>query len=195
MTRWLAALALAAAVAAPAAAAPERDLLVRPGVGIGKIRLGMSAAQVRAALGRPDIEESERRGFGYRYVERTWFSGRADSFMVGLFGRDGALRVVLVSTDKVAEKTPAGIGPGVSMKRVKRTYRGLRCRLIEPPGGGFVKSELVLPHRSGNETVFVSGGWIGHTGTPHEGRYSAENLAVITVRTRSARPQGRVLSC
>ena len=39
--------------AATAAAATSHDLVIRPGVGIGKVRLGMSRAQVRSAWGAP----------------------------------------------------------------------------------------------------------------------------------------------
>ena len=67
--------ALVAAVVAAAAAhgAPQRDALVRPGVGIGKIRLGMTPAQVFRALGRtPLVNRRIDFGFGTRYVEYGW---------------------------------------------------------------------------------------------------------------------------
>jgi len=59
---------VAAAVAAAAAAtAPSVTQLIRPGVAIGKVRLGMSFAQVRRALGRPQlVNRREERGFGRR---------------------------------------------------------------------------------------------------------------------------------
>ena len=50
----LAAVLVAAAVATgTAASAPARDALVRPGAGIGKVRLGTTLAEVRArSVGR-----------------------------------------------------------------------------------------------------------------------------------------------
>ncbi len=189
-TRVLAALAIGAAVAvAPAAAAPQRDALIRPGVGIGKVRLGMTVTQVKRLLGRHDLGTARARGFGNRYLELTWWSGLADHFTVRLYGRKGGERVVLISTDKRSERTPAGIRPGVPMTRVKRAFPAIRCQTWVPPGGVFVKTEYVLRHRSGVETVFVDGGWRwnGSTSNPKDGRYSADNLAVVIVRAQSER--------
>ena len=48
----LLAVVLAALAAASASAAPESNLRITPGVGIGKLRLGMTEAQVRRLLER-----------------------------------------------------------------------------------------------------------------------------------------------
>jgi hypothetical protein len=60
---------LALALVASAAAAPQRDALIRPGVGIGKVELGMSLAQVRAAWGKPQSVVTGRRGRGAHTLE------------------------------------------------------------------------------------------------------------------------------
>ena len=49
----LALAAVAATGTAPSEAAPQRELLIVPGQQIGKVRIGMTLVQVRAALGRP----------------------------------------------------------------------------------------------------------------------------------------------
>jgi hypothetical protein len=172
----------------------ERTELIRPGVGIGKVRLGMSVAQVKAAMGRHDIGVACARGFGVRYLELTWWSGLADHFTVGLLGRKGAERAVFVSTDRPSERTAGGIGPGVPMTRVARAFPRAGCFEYTPAGGGNTKIENILSHGR-TETVFISGGWTGSTSNPHEGRHSAKNLAVVIVQLPSARPAGRYQPC
>jgi hypothetical protein len=63
----------AAAVATPAGGSSNSSQLIRPAVGIGKVRLGMSLADVRRALGRDfAVNRRLRRGFGTTYVELGW---------------------------------------------------------------------------------------------------------------------------
>jgi hypothetical protein len=86
----------AAVTAAPTASAPSSTRLIRLGVGIGKIRLGMTYAEVRRALGRPQlVNRRQDRGFGNRYIEYLW---NYDEWRVGLLGPRGRERVVRVST-------------------------------------------------------------------------------------------------
>ncbi|HEY8628692.1 MAG TPA: hypothetical protein VIL56_10280, partial [Gaiellaceae bacterium] len=64
---------IAITVAVGAVGAPSSTLVIRPGVSIGKIRLGMTLAQVKGVLGRPQlVSRREERGFGIRYVEYQW---------------------------------------------------------------------------------------------------------------------------
>jgi hypothetical protein len=118
---WAAALALVVV-----SAAAGRDARIRPGVGIGRVDLGMTQAQVRRALGPHDTGWSEQRGLGVRYLELTWARGPDDYFAVGLLGRPGRLRVVSIATTRRAE-TYRGIGAGATIARLRRTIRGLRC--------------------------------------------------------------------
>ena len=118
---------LAAVAAAPSAAAPKRELLIVPGQQIGKVRIGMSLAQVRRALGRPTgVNKRTRTAFGGTYVEYDWGYGR---WTVGLSGRARSLRVSLVATTVRRERTREGVGVGSLLSRVKAVYRraGLRC--------------------------------------------------------------------
>ncbi len=94
--------ALAAIGAAPSRSAPQRELLIVPGQQIGKVRIGMSFAQVRRALGRPTgVNKRVRAGFG-QYVEYDWGYGR---WTVGLSGRGTAARVSLIATTLRRERT------------------------------------------------------------------------------------------
>jgi hypothetical protein len=97
-----------AVVAGGAAAAQRTDALIRPGLGIGKVRLGMTDAQVRRALGRPLAQRRSRTGFGRLRVEYQYVDG---FLLVRLTGRASSLRVVGVSTIQPHERTANGIGP------------------------------------------------------------------------------------
>jgi hypothetical protein len=55
---------------------------------------------------------------------------------------------------------------------------------------GFLETQWIVKHAAGTETVFVSGRWTGHTANRFDGRYSAKNLAVISVCAPGARPPG-----
>jgi hypothetical protein len=116
----------AAVAAAPAATAPSATQVIRPGVAIGKVRLGMSFAQVRRALGRPQlVNRREERGFGRRYVEYLWNYG---DWRIGLAGLRGRERVVRIATQRRSERTREGIGVGSTIPQLARRYRNsARC--------------------------------------------------------------------
>jgi hypothetical protein len=111
----------AAVTAAPTASAPSSTRLIRLGVGIGKIRLGMTYAEVRRALGRPQlVNRRQDRGFGNRYIEYLW---NYDEWRVGLLGPRGRERVVRVSTALRSERTPERVGVGSTPRQLARAYR------------------------------------------------------------------------
>ena len=195
MTR--AAVTVAAAVVAlgavaGAGAAPSRDLLIRPGVGIGKMRLGMTAAQVRTAMGKPQAVLVQQESFGRRVVEWQYAYG---AYTVRLEGRRTALRVTGVSTTFVRERTRAGFGVGTPESRIERVYAGrVRCEALTMgplPGGGHrvlePSRDCVVTHANRTETVFVT--WVKPASaydappTAEEWERRAEVLAV-EVRTR-----------
>jgi hypothetical protein len=110
---------------APAAGAPDAAALIRPGVGIGKVRLGMTQAQVRRALGRHTVVNVRERRFGLTYLELAY---DYSAYTVGFFGAPGKLRVVSVATSLRRERTRNGLGPGTSLRALRRVLRGERCR-------------------------------------------------------------------
>ena len=128
-------LVAAAALGVPSAgAAPETTTLIVPGRSIGKIRLGMTFAQVTAVLGRPNVVNQTRRTVFGRYVEYDWAWGR---WIVGFTGRGTELRVSLVGTSIRRERTREGVGAGTSYDALLRAYRprGLRCGIADRVGG------------------------------------------------------------
>jgi hypothetical protein len=93
------------------------ELTIHPGVGIGKVRLGMTKAQAVRALGR-DHFVNERQG---AYTELAWDFG---TWTVG-FQRG---RVVQVSTSLASQRTKKGVAPGrTTWRALMRAYPGGRC--------------------------------------------------------------------
>ena len=117
--------AVAAVVAAPSASA-QTDV-IRPGVGIGKVGLGMTLAELRAAMGPPSlVNKRERRGFGVEYRELDYGWGE---YSVGVLGRRGSEKVVSVATSLRRERVrgkPA-IGVGSTEAQLKRAFRLISC--------------------------------------------------------------------
>ena len=118
-------MAAAVAVASSASGSRNDSVAIRPGVGIGPINLGMTGQQVRRALGRPRGVISRRVIDGRPYVELEWGLG---DWKVGLLGRKGNRRVVLVGTALGRHRTPEGLGVGT---RESRLWRELRGRIRE----------------------------------------------------------------
>jgi hypothetical protein len=148
--------------AAAGASAPESDLLVRHGQGIGKLRLGMTLPQVRSLLGAPRAENRrERRPRSYTYLELDW--GYA-WWTVG-FERapGGKYRAVSIGTVQSSQRTPEGLGAGSRERDLARRLPGLRCwrvRSIRDPYGKYT-SECVYGERAGRNTAFILDGFAG----------------------------------
>lgn len=146
------------AAALTTGAAAGADTRIRPGKGIGRIDIGMSEAQVRARLGRPEAVRVRRVGFGSRFLELQYDGA---FFNVGLLGRPGRLRVHSVGTLYGSERTPQGFGVRTPEARLARHYgRRLTCdRLRTLEGWPYVANrtrDCVVARGSGAETVFVT---------------------------------------
>lgn len=92
-----------------------RDALVRPGEGIGKVRLGMTLTQARRSLGRPFVFERARLFPGLRYLEYRTNDHAWDVGFLGPRGREG---LVVVSTQAGSERTKEGVGVGTPVPAV-----------------------------------------------------------------------------
>jgi hypothetical protein len=181
LTRRLVVLAVLAAAAAPALAAPERDALLRPGRGIGKVELGMTVDQVRRALGRPQfVNRRVELGFGTVYVEYAWDYA---VWTVGFQGRPGRLRAVKISTALRAERTRQGLGVGSRIREVVRVFPSATC--LDTNVGRLV---IVRSDRRRTVFVFASEGFadprplhasevVVHDGIPI-GRFGARRVSV-----------------
>jgi hypothetical protein len=165
------------AIAPSAAAAPTRSLPVRLGVGIGPVNLGMTEAQVRRSLGRPGAVLERRRIRGQPYIELQW---RFGDWNVGLVGRKGSRRVVLVGTGLARHRTPQRIGVGSTEGQLARRHRGLRERWCPNPHG-LDRRQLILQHGE-TETVFVMVARDVHSGAYRPEVGSVEIRGGVTLR-------------
>jgi hypothetical protein len=149
------------ALAGSAEAAADRDALIRPGVGIGKVRLGMTLTQVKRALGQQFlVNKRVRRGFGATYVELGW---DYSWWRVGFIVRQGRYRAVLIGTVEPRERTSAGIGPGSTVRALRRRMRVLCRNGPEQPWPAPPYRDPTVTHfyyctarqRGGRQTVFL----------------------------------------
>ena len=152
-----AAVAVVAALSATGSSA--KSLPIVHGVGIGPIKLGMSGSDVRTRLGRPRAVIERRVIRDQPYVEFEYDFG---AWNVGLLGRKGHRRVVLVGTGLARHKSPEGVGVGtneaVFWRRVGgEGFRPRRCNRPDPSGSLNSLVHWVRPGR-GTETVYFPGG-------------------------------------
>jgi hypothetical protein len=149
----LLALAMLAALALAAPASADQEL-VRHRLAIGKVRLGMSVAEVRRLLGAPRSTTREQRGRNI-YVESDWDYGW---WTVG-FAKPpgGTFRAVMVGTVQRAQRTPERLGPGATRRQISERLPATTCRSVQPVGGSQLNEvgECVYGGRGRRQTVFV----------------------------------------
>ena len=186
------------AAAGSAAGATQRTELIRPAVGIGKVRLGMSLTQVRRALGNEfAVNRRIGRGFGKTYVELGW---DYSWWRVGFLVQRGRYRVVLVATQHRTERTRGGIGVGTSRRTLLRSLP-VRCLVTPPPrdtvppitdANPLAPRGCVLGSTRGRFTVFSVGHvckngapvvpWPSQTGLPCAPAHQRSEVVEVSVR-------------
>jgi hypothetical protein len=150
---------LVALLATEASARTNVDLRIRPGQAIGKIRLGMTGAEVRGAMGKPRFVVRRPAAFGLQALEYQY--GLAE-YTVRLSGRPGRLRAVRVGTTLVRERTPRGVGVGSLERTVLSAYPSTRCQTLRTYRSGSVtlvatiQRECTLFAPSGRRTIFTT---------------------------------------
>src|SRR5512132_2139162 len=126
----LAACATVALVLASGASATESTIY--PGVGIGRVKLGMTKAQVVRVLGKDYIVNGQATVGDAAYRELAW---NFASWSVGFLRRGSTWRAIQVETTLRPQRTPAGIGVGSPFKRVAQRHTGVFCGSIDPTYG------------------------------------------------------------
>jgi hypothetical protein len=139
------------AAAASARAAADRDGQIRPSIGIGQIRLGMTLAQVRRALGPPHVLNRRiRLGFGREHREYVW---NWFEWSVAFRGAPGRLRAVRITTTRRNHRY-RGIGVGSRMRDLVRVFPTATCRgyshaerhvVVRTPGGRELRFRIFEP--------------------------------------------------
>jgi hypothetical protein len=138
VTRGVAVLAAAGVLGALTGSAGATESTIIRGVGIGKVRMGMTRGQVERLLGRDSLVDARSSLAGASYVELGW---NFSTFSVGFLGG----RVMQVETTLRGEKTAQGIGVGSLFSAVVRAYPQAICTLYFTtpgvslnygPGGG-----------------------------------------------------------
>jgi hypothetical protein len=165
----------------PSAAAIE--VTISPGIGIGKITLGMTQRQVVRRLGTSHILNARDDA----YTEWAWQFG---AWTVGFRGG----HVVQVATTVRAQQTSKRVGPGTSAARLVKAYPGGRCThavafgsTTPLPSPTFWKSygtEYLVAHKGGGQTIFVL--HYKKIETPDEPFHSSNTQVVTEVYVRSA---------
>ena len=114
---------IAAASLAPAAGAigtPLPDHLIRPGVGAGGVRLGMSEGQVLKVLGQPDKRVPRSTELG-AFIDLAW-----PGITVSRWDGAGGRVVDIAITDR-GIRTRSGIGVGSTRSAVRQAFPGADC--------------------------------------------------------------------
>jgi hypothetical protein len=148
--RALAAIALAL-LFVPSASATEVTIV--PGVGIGKLKLGMTQAQVEKVLGKDYLVDERASVGGAAYHELGW---NFASWSVGLLQGRVTWRVVQVATTVRSQRTLNRIGAGSTFKSVVRAFSQAICgvRYARPGVVAPPKIGLLVAQKGGLQTVF-----------------------------------------
>jgi hypothetical protein len=163
-------LALTATITPSATGSPVTSLPIRLGEGIGPINLGMTGQQVRRRLGRPRTVIERRVVLRQPYVELEYGYG---AYSVGLLGRKGKRRVVLIGTGLVRHKTPEGVGVGTTESQFFRRMRGRGVR--QRPCSPQTPQTHWLLRRGQTETIFF----------PQPTARVGETIEIVSVEVRT----------
>ncbi len=152
MSRFIRLGAIVILVGITASSASATEATIVPGVGIGKVKLGMMRAQVTRILGPSATVEAQQTISGAQYVELGW---NFDSWTVGFLRN----HVVQVGTELRSQRTTSRIGPGTFWLKLVKAYPGGVCTFGEHA------LEYLVPHGGGTQTIFFLDVWPPRAGT------------------------------
>lgn len=121
---------LALAAGGAASGSTARDALVRPGVGIGELRLEMTLREALRALGQPVVFVRARvfPREGLRYIE---YRTRGGGWRIGVFGVHGRERLALITSRLRRERTIEGAGVGTLVTNLPVRLRAHRPQCVK----------------------------------------------------------------
>jgi hypothetical protein len=140
-----------------AASASATEVTINPGVGIGRVKIGMTERQVEKELGRDFLVNERTTVRGSPYRELGW---NFSSWSVGILRAGATWRVIQVATTVRSQRTlTSKIGAGSTFKSVIRAFPHVICGVhyapptaVQPP-----RYALLVAHKGGQQTVF----WVG----------------------------------
>jgi outer membrane lipoprotein-sorting protein len=108
---------------APPRDAPRKDLTVKPGVGVGEVKFGMTREEVEKILGKPDTTEEAPKGGAVtlNYYSCGLFISVGKARGVGVISCM-ARSIMLVRINDFPGKTDKGIALGASAADIIRAY-------------------------------------------------------------------------
>jgi hypothetical protein len=119
---------LALTLAPAAGSTGAAETLLRPGIGIGKLRLGMTLAEARKALGQ---------GLRFSYASRTRHAGLLRHYEsqdgvwgLSVLGPKGKERLVRIGTDSPRERLSNGVGIGTPIATLPTRLKTLNPKCI-----------------------------------------------------------------
>lgn len=151
-------------VATSAAGSPSQQTIpgrIIPGVGMGKLRLGMgeqAAKRVLSPLGSRKFVRRVNAGrpdeyIEYEYPNPTIRWDLVAAYTVGFRGRPGKRRVAVIEVNVAEHRTREGIGVGSVEAKLLLAYPRLFCR--DFPAEENTRTECRLGMRWRRHTVFV----------------------------------------
>lgn len=151
------------------AQAPATETTIVPGIGIGDVRLGMSEAQVKKALGKWRYV-NERKG---THLSVGWgFAAWTVDFING--------RVVQVATAVRAQRTKLNIGPGSTWRALVRAYPYGTCAWYGGGIGGPAPVDYLIQNKNGTQTLF----YLHYPQAPPGQKAPRWTVTEVDVRTR-----------
>jgi hypothetical protein len=154
MTRLFVAVFAVTGLLAASASATESTIV--PGVGIGKVKLGMTQAQVEKVLGKDHLVNARATVGGSAYRELAW---NFSTWSVGFLRQGTTWRAVQVETTLSPQRTLAGIGVSSPFKQVVREYSQVFCGGIYSTFGPgydrFGETSLILVNKGPVYTAFA----------------------------------------
>jgi hypothetical protein len=154
MSRVLAAAVVTAAALAASASATEVTIV--PGVGIGKLELGMTQEQVVRVLGKDYLVNERATVGGATYRELAW---NFASWSVGFLHTGSTWRVIQVDTTVRQQRTAAGVGVGSLFEQVVQRHPTVFCGSIDSTYGSgrykFSSTALILVNKGPVYTAFA----------------------------------------
>jgi hypothetical protein len=152
-----------------ASTAAARESTIFPGVGIGKVKLGMTKAQVVRALGKHYIVNDRFTVHGKTYVEYAWNFAQ----WTVRFSTRPSYRVVQVATTAKTQRTPRGVGAGSRWLKVVHGSPGGLCTFWQT-------LEYLAPHKGGTQTIYQLKGW---SADPSQQEIDTWRVTQVIVRT------------